>query len=104
MTLAMADIFVLAAGAHADLLIPDTTRRVAATILRLGGWNHRLFRIAPPTSFTCNQETLAGAAALSRNTVGSILRELVASGHIETGYGRIAIIDPRKLRALTNAP
>ena len=98
----IADLFLLSAGAHADLLIPDSQRRVAATILRLGGWRHRLYRLAPPASFVCSQDTLAGATALTRNTVGKIARQFVAEQLIDTGYGRITIRDTKRLRAIAN--
>jgi CRP-like cAMP-binding protein len=98
----LADLFMLSAGAHADLLIADSRRRVAATILRMGGWRHRVYRLAPPATFICSQDTLAGATALTRNTVGKILRQLVSEQLIDTSYGRIAIRDSRRLRAIAN--
>jgi CRP/FNR family cyclic AMP-dependent transcriptional regulator len=102
-TLGIADLFQLSAGGHADLLIPDSQRRVAATILRLGGRRHRLFRIAPPAQFLCTHEELAGATALSRNTIGKLLRQFEQAGLVDSRYGRIAIIDSRRLRALVDA-
>jgi CRP-like cAMP-binding protein len=102
MALGISDLFLLSAGAHADLLIPDSRRRMVATILRLGGWRHRMYRIAAPDSFICTQEQLAGAVAMSRNTAGKILRELEAERLIDTRYGRIAILDPKRLRAIAN--
>lgn len=98
----ISDLFFLSAGAHADLLIADSRRRVAATLLRMGGWRHRVYRLAPPASFVCSQDTLASATALTRNTVGKILRQLVAERLIETGYGRVAILDTKRLRAIAN--
>lgn len=98
----LADLFMLSAGAHADLLIADSRRRVAATLLRLGGWRHRVYRLSPPTSFICSQDMLASATALTRNTVGKILRQLVAEQLIDTGYGRVTIRDAKRLRAIAN--
>lgn len=98
----IADLFLLSAGAHADLLIADSRRRVAATLLRMGGWRHRVYRLSPPAAFVCSQETLASATALTRNTIGKILRQLVAEGLIETAYGRVTILDTRLLRAIAN--
>jgi len=98
MTLGIAESFRLSAGAHADLLIPDSERRVAATILRLGGWRHRLYRIAPPPFFLCTHEELVGATALSRNTIGKLLRQFQKTGLVDSRYGRIAILDRSRLR------
>lgn len=102
MTMAMSDLFMMSAGAHADLLIADSRRRVAATILRLSGWRHRVYRVKPPASFVCTHEQLAGAAAYSRNTAGKIVRAFEDEGLIEARYGRIAILDARRLRAVVN--
>ena len=91
--LGIAELFMLSAGAHADQLIAESGRRVAATILRLGGHRHRMYPIRPPVSIVCTQEHLAGATALSRNTVGKVLRGLEQDGLIDTSYGRIVILD-----------
>ena len=101
--LAISGQFVMSVGAHADMLIADSRRRVAATILRLGGWRHRRYRISPPPSFVCTQEHLAGACAFSRNTVGKVVRGLETEGLIDTRYGRIAILDAKRLRKVAEA-
>ncbi|QMW21502.1 Crp/Fnr family transcriptional regulator [Sandaracinobacteroides saxicola] len=100
MMIGMTEIFTTTAGAHSDLLISSSVRRVAATILRLGGWRHRLFKVDPPASFLCTHEQLAGAAALSRNTVGKHIRAFEEAGLIDARYGSIAILDRRGLRAI----
>lgn len=102
-TLGIAELFQLSAGAHADLLIPDSGRRVAATILRLGGRRHRLFRVAPPVHFLCTHEELAGATALSRNTIGKLLRRFEQAGLVDSRYGRIAILNSPGLRGLIDS-
>jgi CRP/FNR family transcriptional regulator, cyclic AMP receptor protein len=101
--LGLAATFAGSAGAHADLLIPDSDRRIAATILRLGGYRHFTFRVRPPPWFACTQEQLAGATALSRNTVGKALRRFEMCGLLETRYGGIAITDSAGLADLANA-
>jgi CRP-like cAMP-binding protein len=98
----IAELFVMSAGAHADLLIPESRRRVAATLLRIGGRRHRLYRLLLPDAFVCSQDALASATALSRNTIGKILRDLVAEKLIETSYGRVAILDADKLKVIAN--
>ena len=102
MTRAMAGLFRHSAGAHADLLISDSRRRVAATILRLAGWRHRMHPMTPPAAIVCTQEQLAGSVALSRNTTGKILRDLEADGLVDARYGRLAVLDAARLRALAN--
>jgi CRP-like cAMP-binding protein len=103
MTMTMAGLFRHMAGAHADMLIGDSRRRVAATILRLGGHRHRMHPLSPllvPPAIICTQEQLAGAVALSRNTTGKIIRDLESEGLIDARYGRIAIMDAGRMMAL----
>lgn len=45
-----------------------------------------------------SQESLAEAIATSRVTVGKALAELIAEGLVESGYGRVVIPDPDRLR------
>lgn len=97
------DLFVMAAGAHADLLIPDHHRRLAATLLRLGGHRHQRFPIAAPHAFLCNQEELAGALGVSRNTAGRLLRRLQADGLVTARYGQLLLADIPQLKRLADA-
>lgn len=103
LTHAMHDIFQAAAGAHADLLIPDHRKRLAATLLRLGGNRHRRFAVDVPREFVCSQEQLAGAVGLARNSTGRLLRSLVEDGLVACRYRRIALVDIARLAALANA-
>ena len=100
-TLGIAELFTASAGAHADFLIPQSKRRVAATILRLAGYRHRLFPTEPPAQIACTQDILAGATALSRNTVGKSLREFESAGLLDARYGRITLLDAPRLMLLT---
>ena len=45
------------------------------------------------------QDELAGAANLSRNSVGVMLRRLERRGLIRVEYGRMIVLAPRVLRA-----
>ena len=96
------DLFMLAAGAHADSIIPDHRRRMAATLLRMGGLRHRRFDVQVPGSFLCTQEDLAGAMGMARNTVGRLLRGLEAAGLVSARYGRMTLDDIPRLQALAN--
>lgn len=97
------DLFVQATGAHRDLTIPGHRRRLAATMLRLGGNRHRRFAVAEPDSVVCTQDDLASAVGLARNATGRIVRGLEADGLVATGYGRFRLLDPAGLQQLADA-
>jgi CRP-like cAMP-binding protein len=98
--LGLSALWAQAAGAHADLLIPESDRRIAATILRLGGHRHHVFTPELPKSFTCTQEQMAGATGLSRNTTGKVLRTFQKYGLLDARYGSISILDRKGLTAI----
>lgn len=81
-----------------DLLIRQSDRRLAATILRFAG--HRI--PGEPTGgevrLPVTQAELADAANLSRNAAGTILRALAARGFIETDYRGVVVLDRERLR------
>lgn len=103
MTHAMHDMFQMAAGAHADLQIPNYRRRLAATLLRPGGNRHRRFAVDAPIDFVCTQQALAGALGLARNSTGRLLRTLARDGLVSCCYSRITFLDVPGLEALANA-
>jgi hypothetical protein len=45
---------------------------------------------------------LAGVTALSRNTVGEILRGFAQAGMVVARYGQIKIVDPARLMTLVD--
>jgi CRP/FNR family transcriptional regulator, cyclic AMP receptor protein len=96
------DLFTLAAGAHVDSIIANHRRRLAATLLRLGGNRHRRFAVEVPDSFLFSQEDLAGATGLARNTVGRLLRALAADRLLSQQHGRVRLLDVRRLEALAD--
>lgn len=83
-----------------DLLIRQSDRRLAATILRFAG----LRGVEPnPTGevrLPVTQDEIAEAANLSRNAAGTILRKLAAKGDLKTDYRGIVVCDPASLRRL----
>lgn len=99
----VSDQFIMAAGAHADLLIEDSRNRVAAALLRLGGNRHRRYPLIIPRRFECTQDELARATGLSRNTAGLHLRSLERERLIHIGYGEIEILNAPALAELANA-
>ncbi len=86
----------------ADLLIRDSERRCAAVLLRLGGGRFAGPEDKEPVEVPVTQTELAGAANLSRNSVGTMLHRLKARGLIELGYRGMTIRAPAALRAFVD--
>ncbi len=86
----------------ADLLIRDSERRCAAVLLRLGGRRFAGPEDTEPVEVSIMQSELAGAANLSRNSVGTMLQRLKARGLIELGYRGMTIRAPAALRAFVD--
>jgi len=88
------------AAAYADMLIPDSGRRCAATLLRITGL--RLPRRARPdrASVAVTQAELAGLVNVSRTTLVRILQQLESDGLIEQGYRTLRVRDARALEAV----
>lgn len=92
----------------ADLLIPESERRLAAVLARFGGLRVPEGSDAgpaltmAPVSVPVTQAELAAAANLSRNSASNILLAMAERGVVETGYRLIAITDPAGLLALAS--
>jgi CRP-like cAMP-binding protein len=90
----------LATNMAADLMIPDSRARCAATLLRLGECRFA----APPAGVIpeigITQDELGAMANLSRATIGPILRDFVNAGLVTVGYRNIAINLPARLLAI----
>jgi CRP-like cAMP-binding protein len=83
----------------ADLLIRNSERRCAAVLLRLSGLRFARPDDAKPVEVPLTQSELAGAANLSRNSVGTMVKRLAARGLIEQGRQGIVVRAPKALRA-----
>jgi CRP-like cAMP-binding protein len=83
----------------ADLLIRDSDRRCAATLLRIANCR---FAGDKPTVAHANQTDIATIANLSRNTTSALLGELERSGMVARHYNHIDILDPLALRAVAD--
>ncbi len=92
----------LAVNVATDLMIRDSRRRCAATLLRLAGCRFENAATAP-TAFI-SQQDLAGIANLSRSTTNAILAEFAGQGMIERGYHEITIRDASALRGIADEP
>jgi CRP-like cAMP-binding protein len=86
----------------ADLLIRDSERRCAAVLLRLGGRRFAGQEDKGPVEVPVTQSDLAGAANLSRNSVGTMLQRLAARGLIEQRYRGVGVRAPKALRAFVD--
>ncbi|MFZ4689088.1 MAG: Crp/Fnr family transcriptional regulator [Polymorphobacter sp.] len=84
----------------ADLSRRDSSLRAIAVLLRLGGCRHAG---PPPGSVTdvrISQSDLAAMAVMSRNTLGTIVGDLVERGLISANYHSITLEKPGALRAM----
>jgi CRP/FNR family cyclic AMP-dependent transcriptional regulator len=86
----------------ADLMIRDSDRRCAAALLRLAGRRYAAPQDVTPVEVPLTQNELAGAANLSRNSVGTILQRLEKRGFVEVGYGAMTVRTPAALRAFVD--
>lgn len=80
-----------------EMIVRPSLQRVAARLLQLSQWAHGGTHGGaqnPPSPIEhVNQEELATACTLSRQTMNNALRELEVKGLIQIGYGRIDILD-----------
>ncbi|WP_294539173.1 Crp/Fnr family transcriptional regulator [uncultured Rhodoblastus sp.] len=94
--IANGDIALIAA---ADLLIRDNERRCAAVLLRLSGRRFAGPKDSKPVDVPIMQDELAGAANLSRNSAGTMLKRMAARGLVELGHRGKIVCFPAALRA-----
>ncbi|OCP21260.1 hypothetical protein BC363_28565 [Ensifer sp. LC384] len=87
----------VAVGAARDLLIRDSDIRCFAVLLRLGGYRRGKGLVESEPELDLAQEELAHLANLSRNAIGTILRELERTKVIEIAYKRLKLLKPLAL-------
>jgi CRP-like cAMP-binding protein len=92
----------LASTIASDLMIPNSRRRCAATLLRLAGCRFDGHAMATAPIIAIAQEELGAMANLTRHTTAPILHSFVAAGLIRLGYRTIAIADVDALRAVAD--
>lgn len=97
--LSVAESLAVASQIAADLLIQDSRRRCVAVLLRVAGCRKQG---DDRCDAGVSQDELAGMANMSRQTAGTVLRELDAQGALELGYRTITITDPILLRAIVD--
>lgn len=91
-----------AIGIAADMMIRESRRRCAATLLQIANCRHADPLGPQPVSTPLSQEELAAIANLSRTSISSILRDFENAGLIKLGYRSFTLIQPGKLRDLVD--
>lgn len=77
-------------------------RRVAERLMALGRWPYAKSSGPLAPLDHVSQDDLAAATRLSRQRINLALRELQHRRFIDTGYGRVSVIDPIRLGHLAN--
>ncbi len=87
---------VLAIEAGCELLIRDARQRIAAVLLRVTAV---LEGVTPgdPRGFRITQSQLAEMSNVSRHHTNVALLDLQAGGYVALDYGRIDVLEPRRL-------
>ncbi len=80
----------VASRVAAELLIPSSTRRIAAIILRIAAPDSAEARVGSE-GIVVTQSQVAEMANVSRNVANGVLCRLRDAGWIETSYGRVAV-------------
>ncbi len=90
----------LALGAIADLMLRDHRKRLVAVLLRAAGVRSE----TPPPEcrieVDIGQADIAAMANVNRTTAGATLRRLEEAGLLKTGYGKVTILSPARLRRM----
>ncbi len=86
----------------ADLLIRDSRRRCAASLLRLTQFRFEQALAQCAVEVPLTQDDIAAVTNLSRSTVSAILLEFEQSGLITLGYRSITIQQPDQLHAIVD--
>jgi CRP-like cAMP-binding protein len=84
----------------ADLLIRQSDRRLAATILRFAGFRGPNPKPDAEVRLPVTQAELADAANLSRNAANAIIRNLMEEGFIRTEYGGVVVLNADGLKQI----
>lgn len=92
----------IAAKVIETLLIRNSDRRIAATLLRIAPpWDHHDAAVLPEIFLT--QSKLAEMANVDRQVVNRVLRKMESKGWLEVSYGRIRIDNMLALEAFAQS-
>ena len=92
----------MATGIAADMMIRESRRRCAASLLQIANCRHADPVGSQPVTTPLSQEELAAISNLSRTSISSILRDLEHAGLITLGYRSFTLNQPGKLRDLVD--
>lgn len=90
--LASEHLYLAVAGVY-DLMIRSSRARLAAVLLRICGARVPAFPGIIATDLDVTQSELGRLCNLSRSVVATVLADFEKHGVIETGYGRVGILD-----------
>ena len=93
----------LAIGAADDLRIRNSTKRLAALLLRLSSRRNAYQGVPPLTNIPVSWTELSEAAGLSRSKVGAILAEFADHGFIRTQRRNIEIVNAKGIENLLSS-
>jgi CRP-like cAMP-binding protein len=94
----------LAIGAADDLMLRNTTQRLAAVLLRLSARRNAFQGVPPLTHIPASWNELAEAASMSRSKVAAILSEFASANLIRTRQRWIEIVNAKGLENVLNRP
>lgn len=91
-----------AANVAADLMIRDSARRCAASLLRLANCRFQNPGGAQQVEAPLSQDELAAISNLSRTSISTILHDLEQSGLITLGYRSVTLNNPARMRSMVD--
>ncbi|MFA3920194.1 Crp/Fnr family transcriptional regulator [Ruegeria hyattellae] len=89
---------LLAMSAANDLAQRNTRKRIAAALLRLGGWRGVLQGAEPTDTVVASQQELADLSNIALSKISVYLGEMATEGLIRLEYGRTVLVDLDGLR------
>jgi CRP-like cAMP-binding protein len=90
----------IAFGAIADLMLRDHRKRLVAVLLRAAGARSELPPVERMIEVDLSQAEIAAMANVTRTTAGTTLRRFEQAGLLRTGYGKVTILSPARLRRM----
>lgn len=87
-------------GAIADLMLRDHRQRLVAVLLRAAGARSEMPPVERPIEVDLSQADIATMANVTRTTAGATLHRLGQMGLLKTGYGKVTILSPARLRRM----
>lgn len=88
----------LAFGAIADLMLRDHRKRLAAVLLRAAGARSEMPPADGPIEVEMSHADIAAMANVTRTTAGATLHRFEQAGVLKTGYGKVTLLSPARLR------